>query len=152
MQTVDMTCKTTLVYYLLYITTVCPTPHSSPQVNKNSSILDLINTNRHYGQSPGFFIFEMDGLEPKYLNQYLFPSVDHPPWLEDRLQEAESRGLEYVLTCLFLKSTSGVHCLLLDKAAGQGPIQLYRRCGVVNIEYRLEEFEEGWSMETVSII
>jgi hypothetical protein len=27
---VDMTCKTTLVYYLLYITTVCPTPHSSP--------------------------------------------------------------------------------------------------------------------------
>ena len=111
-----------------------------------------LNANRHYGQSPGFFIFEMDGLEPKYLNQYLFPSVDHPPWLEDRLQEAESRGLEYVLTCLFLKSTSGVHCLLLDKAAGQGPIQLYRRCGVVNIEYRLEEFEEGWNMETVSII
>ena len=41
--TVDMTCKTTLVYYLLYITTVCPTPHFSPLVNNNSSILDLIN-------------------------------------------------------------------------------------------------------------
>jgi hypothetical protein len=38
-----MTCKTTLVYYLLYITTVCPTPHFSPSVNHNSSILDLIN-------------------------------------------------------------------------------------------------------------
>jgi hypothetical protein len=39
-----MTCKTTLVYYLLYITTVCPTPHFSPLVNNNSSILDLINS------------------------------------------------------------------------------------------------------------
>jgi hypothetical protein len=26
---VDITCKTPLVYYLVYITTVCPTPHSS---------------------------------------------------------------------------------------------------------------------------
>jgi hypothetical protein len=41
-----MTCKTTLVYYLLYITTVCPTPHFSPLVNHNSSILDLINTGK----------------------------------------------------------------------------------------------------------
>jgi hypothetical protein len=30
---VNMTRKTTLVYYLLYIITVCPTPHSSPLVN-----------------------------------------------------------------------------------------------------------------------
>jgi hypothetical protein len=44
---VNMTCRplsTTLVYYLLYITIVCPTLHFSSLVNHNSSILDQINT------------------------------------------------------------------------------------------------------------
>ena len=44
---VNMTCQplsTTLVYYLLYITIVCPTLHFSSLVNHNSSILDHINT------------------------------------------------------------------------------------------------------------
>ena len=43
---VNMTCQplsTTLVYYPLYITAVCPTLHFSPLVNYNSSILDYIN-------------------------------------------------------------------------------------------------------------
>ena len=110
-----------------------------------------LGVNRYHGEARGFFIFEMDGLESKHLNQYLFCSIDHPYWLENCLKKAEALGREYILTCVFLKNTSGLHCLLLDKVDGRGG-GLWRRCGVVNIEYRLQEFESGWQMEKLSII
>jgi hypothetical protein len=106
------------------------------------------------GQSPGFFIFEIEGLEPKSLNQYVFPSIDHPSWLEKCLKDGESSTHDegYSLACLFLKNTSGLHCLLLYQAGTQDGGPLYKRCGAVNIEYHLDRFEHSWHMDTVTII
>jgi hypothetical protein len=108
-----------------------------------------------YGQTTcPFFIFEMAGLEPKTLNQYLYPTVDHLFQFSEQItlfQDENSAG-QYKVTCILLQGKYGLHCLLLNKADEPGAQGRYRQCGLMNIEYRLHGFAEGWRVETVTII
>ena len=93
-------------------------------------------------------------LEPKTLNQYLYPIVDHLFRFSEqvtRLQDENSAG-EYQVTCILLQGKYGLRCLLLNKADEPGTQGRYRRCGLMDVEYRLHDFAEGWRVETVTII
>jgi hypothetical protein len=109
------------------------------------------NSNPRQGEAMGLFNFEMNEVEPKWLNQYVYCSIDYPSWLESCIKKAEALEQEYALNCVFLKNSSGLHCLLLERVEDQVG-DLWRRCGVASIEYRLQEFEAGWEMETLNLI
>jgi hypothetical protein len=115
-----------------------------------------LKSNHPYGQQPGLFIFELDGLEPLSLNQYLHPILDHWSWLADKLSAKKLHHKVYELWCLFLGAkgnsphkTYELCCLLLG-AEGNSPPKngtwhclllyttkedptIYKRCGVMII-------------------
>jgi Heterokaryon incompatibility protein (HET) len=85
---------------------------------------------------------------PEFLYQYLYVCIDYPSWLRGQVEEVIKRSQSYMLTCALMRYTSGLHCILLRKEKDEDE---YQRCGVVNIEYKAEEFLRIWDMRRVVI-
>ncbi len=112
-----------------------------------------------YGQYPGKYdnyVFEMEDLVPKHLNQHLRPSIDHLLWFEEKTTGATS-SVPLRLACLALCASESkpfniLHCLLLYEPQGENK-QHYQRCGLLNIRlYDHNMLEKGWKRRTFVII
>jgi Heterokaryon incompatibility protein (HET) len=93
---------------------------------------------------------------PKNLNQYIYACMDYPRWLDKRIDTAKSEGGACVLTCALVGYTTGLHCLLLypDDAEGtkDNSSPRFRRCGVVNIEYKADDFLGCWQRKRLILM
>jgi hypothetical protein len=119
---------------------------------KVTVVLRNLNTHHPYGQKPGIFIFEINDLQPKHLNKFVHPFIDHPSWLAGRVSNTISEKSGFLLTCFVLGVSNQLHYLLLYESGKENNEEQYRRCGILNINSDAREFSQNWERRRVVII
>jgi hypothetical protein len=133
-------------------------------IEGSSRLVDVFHTNSYgkhnpYGQYSGTrhpYIFEMQDMEPKSLNQHLRPAIDYPLWFEEKTKSGTNKA-QVCLTCLVLcmsklASFNILHCLLLHEREEQGGKEYYQRCGMLDIRVYDPKMLVGWDRKTFHIV